>query len=410
MELDRVDGLCSRLGVAGRFNVLTTALSRPVLVYSLLFLSLGVTLFLSSCGSDESLIVEQNIGDAVWSAGSRVELKGTVLVSGTLKVEAGVEVLCSSGSRLVVGRDGSGGRLEIRGTADKPVVFRSKSSGSGWSGIEVFTSSGNEISHCRIEGVSNSRRDGTMAALKLHGLSYPVRNVRISCHGDGIRVNRYGGSGLLSDCYIETDEGHALVIPAELLSDLGGVEYQTRQKGYGVEVTGGRCAEPVQIAYSASGNPLYVSGSVVLDGEAVILENVRFYFEREGHLKIGEQNQPFVRLSDSKFLPLSAVVDEHVTERGVWGGVYIYNCKAESVITNCTILGGGLRNSEGAGLHLVGQVRDFSNNTISYSQGVGLLYTWEGLRDKLSSNGLTGNGEEGSRQTRGVSGAKRVGE
>lgn len=350
-------------------------------------------LSLSGCLADKDKVTPEKSIDTptVWEAGKRVELQSTLRVNAKLTIEEGVELQCASGAGIVVGENSSSACIIIHGTAARPVILRGTPSDGGWRGLEIKNeNTASRIEHCQLLGVRNTPDRG--AALKILKSTFPVRNVRVNdCAGHGIWV-QYAGEGSISNCQVTTREGHALVIPASLLTGMLGGGIASESDAYGVLLKGGTAEGPLTI--DGQGFPdIFVGESVILEGGTIDLQNAYFRCLPGASVEFACVKKTLLRVNNCRFVSAKSDREGKLMERGLWQGVKIYdNLESGSFFNGNRVCQGGGKPQKG-GLEIHAPSLELKTNTFYWNAGYGLVYygTNSGVGQEVSNNTFAGN-------------------
>lgn len=134
-------------------------------------------------------------GDEVWRAGTHL-VSCDVVVAGAVTVEAGAEVLFTSGSSIEVA---SGGAFEVDGAEGAEVVLRGETeSPSAWEGLFYRAGATGRLAHAVLKHAGLSNGVDRSAALTLEGATVAIDGLVIEQNG-GIGVALRAGGGFAPD-------------------------------------------------------------------------------------------------------------------------------------------------------------------------------------------------------------------
>ncbi len=138
--------------------------------------------------------------DVTWPAGSTQFVISDLVITETLTIEPGVDVLINDGVAIIVQ---SGGNLVVNGTTSDPVLFTGNGS-PRWDGIEFQAGSAGQMSHSIVERTNNVGIRVISAAPLIE--SCTIRDVRGQGTGAaarGIHVTGAGANPTIHRCLIE---------------------------------------------------------------------------------------------------------------------------------------------------------------------------------------------------------------
>ncbi|QDG49477.1 DUF4215 domain-containing protein [Persicimonas caeni] len=228
----------------------------------------GLTL-VSASASAQTTIPGGNLGNQTWTQSNSpyiIQGDATVQAGATLTIEAGVEVRFSTSDNLGSGRDTSrpeltvAGSIDVNGTANSPVVFRSNvgSNAGSWYGI-ILTSTTTSASfdHARVEhGVDGLTTDAP-------GTTFTANHLILQNNSsDGLVID--AGTPSLNDVATLNNGAKGVTIASSAAATLTRLRSRGNSNGISITQTSATPQDTVldyATVWSNSGDGVYLGGS-----------------------------------------------------------------------------------------------------------------------------------------------------